>query len=184
MAVIICMLRGVNLGPHKRIKMEALRALCESIKCRGAQTYVQSGNVIFRTDARDLAKLTTRLEKAIEKEFGFHSDVILRTTAELKDAVARNPFANRRGIEPKKLLVTFLDTEPSEDARKQVNALKTDPEEVHVVGREMYIYFPNGMARPKLPLVTIERVLNVRGTGRNWNSATKMLEMAEKMEVS
>jgi uncharacterized protein (DUF1697 family) len=183
MAVVIAMLRGVNLGPHNRIKMEALRALCETIQCRDAQTYVQSGNVVFRTDERDLAKLSKRMENAIEKKFGFHSDVILRKTAEMKDAVARNPFARRHGIEPSKLLVTFLASEPSHEAQKQVLALKTDPEQVRIHGKEMYIYFPNGMARPKLPWVTIVRLLNVRGTGRNWNSVIKMLEIAEQMEA-
>jgi uncharacterized protein (DUF1697 family) len=109
MAVIISMLRGVNLGPHNRLKMEELRALYESLKLRGAQSYVQSGNVIFRSDGKDLAALGRRIEGAIEKKFGFRPPVILRTTAELREAIAKNPFAKRRDIEPSKLLVTFLD---------------------------------------------------------------------------
>ncbi len=67
MAVLIAMLRGVNVGPHNRIKMEALRALCATLKLRDAQTYVQSGNVLFRTDERDVPELSKRIEVAIEK---------------------------------------------------------------------------------------------------------------------
>jgi uncharacterized protein (DUF1697 family) len=184
MAVIVSMLRGVNLGPHNRVKMEELRALYESLKLHEPQTYVQSGNVIFKTDERDLLKLTKRIEGAIEKKFGFQSDVVLRSTAELRDVIARNPFAKRRGIEPSKLLVTFLAGDPGEQARIAVRAIKCAPEELFIDGREVYIYFPNGMARPKLSWPTIPKILKVSGTARNWNSVTKMLEMAEKREAA
>ena len=91
MPVVIAMLRGVNVGGHNKIKMEALRALCTRLKLRDACTYVQSGNVIFRTEERDLTLLTKRLQNAIERDFGFRPDVVLRTAAELRDVIARNP---------------------------------------------------------------------------------------------
>jgi uncharacterized protein (DUF1697 family) len=182
MTVIISMLRGVNLGPNRRVKMEALRSLYESLRLRDVRTYVQSGNVIFRTEERDIALMTKRLQKAIEKTFGFQCDVILRTTSELRGVIARNPFANRRGIEPSKLLVTFLTSDPGEEARKQVRKIKTNPDELWIDGREMYTYFPNGMARPKVSWAAIEKILKISGTGRNWNSITKLLEMAETLE--
>jgi len=184
MAVIISMLRGVNVGGHNKIKMEALRALYESLKLRDAQTYLQSGNVIFWTDERDLAGLAKRIEDGIERKFGFRPDVILRTAAEMKEVVARNPFAKRRGIEPGKLLASFLASDPGEEARENVRQMKCDPEELRIEGRELYIYFPNGMGRSKLSLAKLEKTLKTAGTGRNWNSVTKMLEMAEKMEAS
>src|SRR6202035_734679 len=101
MTVVIAMLRGVNVGPHNRIKMQDLRALCGTLKLRDAQTYVQSGNVIFRTDERDSAKLSRCLQDAIEKKFGFRCDVICRSTAEVRKVAARNPFATRRGLDPR-----------------------------------------------------------------------------------
>jgi uncharacterized protein (DUF1697 family) len=184
MAVIISMLRGVNVGGHNKIKMDALRALYESLKLRNAQTYVQSGNVIFRADERDLASLSKRIQNAIERKFGIHPDVILRTTSELRDVIARNPFAKRRGIEPSKLLTTFLTSDPGAEARDKVRGIKTDPEELRIDGRELYIYFPNGIGRSKLSWAAIEKTLKTPGTGRNWNSVTKMLEIAEEMEAS
>jgi uncharacterized protein (DUF1697 family) len=144
---------------------------------------VQSGNVIFRTDGRDLVRLCKRIENGIEKTFGFRSDVILRTPAELRDVIARNPFASRGGIEPKRLAVTFLASDPGQEAREKLLAIKAESEEVRIEGRELYIYYPNGMARPKLTWPIIERTLKTSGTSRNWNTVTKLLEIAERFEA-
>jgi uncharacterized protein (DUF1697 family) len=182
MNVVISMLRGVNVGGHNKIKMDALRELYESLKLRDAQTYVQSGNVVFRTKEQDLVKLAKRIEDTIERSLGFRPNVILRTPAELRNVIAGNPFAGRDGIEPNKLLVTFLADHPGQEARDKVLAIKTDPEELRLEGREIYVYFPTGMGRSKLQMGGIERILKVPGTGRNWNSVTKLLEIAEKLE--
>jgi len=178
------MLRAVNVGGHNKIKMDALRALYVSLKLRDPQTYVQSGNVVFRTAERDLLLLSKRIQSAIARKFGYSPDVILRTIGELRDVVARNPFAKRRGVEPNKLLVSFLASDPGSEAREKVLQLKTDPEELRIDGRELYIYFPNGMGRPKLSWAALDKALKTPGTGRNWNSVTKLLEMAEQMEAA
>ena len=178
------MLRGVNVGGHNMIKMDALKALCVSLKLKDPQTYVQSGNVIFSSEEKDQAKLTRRLQDAIEKKFKFRPDVILRTAAEVRDVIKKNPFAKRSGIEPGKLLVNFLVADPGKEAREKALAIKIGPEDLHLIGREAYIYFPNGQGRSKFPWPAIERALGTSGTGRNWNSVTKLLEMAEKLEAS
>jgi len=184
MTVMISMLRGVNLAKHNRIKMDALRALYESFGLRDAQTYVQSGNVIFRAEARDLPLLPKRIEDAIERSFGFRPDVIVRTSSELRDVIARNPFAGRRGIDPSKFLVTFLARDPDPEARDKVLKIKADPEELRIDGRELYIYFANGLARPKLSWTAIAKTLKTSGTGRNWNTVTNLLEIADRLEGS
>jgi uncharacterized protein (DUF1697 family) len=135
-------------------------------------------------DERDLVKLARRIESAIEKKFGFQSDVVLRSTAELRNVIARNPFAKRRGIEPSKLLVTFLAGDPGEEARVKVRAIQCAPDELFIDGREVYINFPNGAGRPTLVWATIPKMVRVSGTARNWNSVVKMLDMAEKMETA
>jgi len=183
MAVVISLLRGVNVGGHHMIKMDALRTLYESLGLRGAQTYLQSGNVVFKTQERDLVRLSKKIEDGIERTFGFRPAVIVRTPSELRSVIARNPFAKRRGIEPNRLLVTFLAGVPSPEARDKALNLKTDPEELRLDGRAFYIYFPSGMARPKVSWVSIEKMLQTPGTGRNWNTVTKLLEIAEKLEA-
>jgi uncharacterized protein (DUF1697 family) len=182
MAVLVSMLRGVNVGGHNKISMAELRVLYEFIGLQDPQTFVQSGNVVFRTKERNLSALARRIEDAIEQRFGFRCDVIVRTPAELRDVIARNPFGKRRNINPGKLQVTFLATDPSADARDQVRKMKTNPEELHIDGREVFIYFPDGMGRSRLSWPTIGRKLGTTGTGRNLNSVTKLLEMAEKLE--
>jgi uncharacterized protein (DUF1697 family) len=183
MPVIISMLRGVNVGGHNMIKMDALRALYESLGLRDAQTHVQSGNVVFRAQGRDLALISKKIEYGIERTFGFRPSVIVRTDAEMRDVIARNPFANRDGIEPGKLLVTFLAGDPGSEARAKLLGIKVGPEELRIDGRELYIYFPDGMGRSKMwPL--IEKATKSAGTGRNWNTVTKLLEIAERLEAS
>lgn len=182
MAVVISLLRAVNLGGYNTLKMEALRALYETLGLDRPQTYVQSGNVVFRSKERDLEKLRKRLESAIEATFGFHSDVVLRTCAEIQDVKRRNPFADRPGIEPNKLAVVFLGKDPGDEARHKMLSIKTDPEEVFASGSELYVYYPNGMGRSKLTAGLFERTLKTTGTARNWNTVTKLLEMAEKLE--
>jgi uncharacterized protein (DUF1697 family) len=181
---MISMLRGVNVGGHNKIKMDALRALYESLGLRDPHTHVQSGNVIFRTKERNLVRLAKRIENGIELRFGFRPAVMLRTASELRDVMARNPFATRRGIDPSRLLVTFLASDPGPEARAEVLRIKAAPEELRIDGRELYIYFPNGMARPKLSWAALAKALKTPGTGRNWNSVTKLLEIAEKLEAS
>ncbi len=184
MGVVISMLRGVNLAGHRKVQMGELKALYESLGLRNVQTYINSGNVIFKTAGRDLARLGKKIEDAIESRYGFHSHVILRTPAEMREAIAGNPFASRPGLEPSRLAVSFLAGDPSAEAVAKVLAIEAEPEELRIRGRELYLYFPNGMARPKLSMALVERTLKTPGTSRNWNTVRKLLEMADRLEAA
>ncbi len=184
MSVIISLLRGVNVGGHNKIKMDQLRAVYESLGFRDAQTFIQSGNVVCRADKRDLATVGARIEKGIDRNFGFRPSVIVRTATELREVIVRNPFAKRSGIDASRLLVAFLASSPAADALDKVLKIKCAPQELRVSGRELFIYFPNGMARPTLPMATVERTLKIASTGRNWNTVRKLLEMAEALEAA
>jgi len=183
MAVIISLLRGVNVGGHNQIKMDALRALYESLGLRDAQTYVQSGNVVFRTTQKDLVALARKIQNGIDRIGGFRPEVILRTASELRKVIARNPFAARRDIDPRKFLILFLAEEPGPEARSAVLGIKADPEEFRLDGRDVYIYYANGLARPKMPWMAVEKIVKIPGTGRNWNTVNKLVEMAEQLEA-
>ena len=178
MPVLISMLRGINVGSRHRIKMEDLRALYESLDFRNPRTFIQSGNVVFEAQDRKLEKIRKRIEEGIEQRFGFHSDVILRTVEEMKDAIERDTFAGRENFNPGKLVIVFLAADPGMDAIAQVRAMKVAPEELRIGGRELYVYYPNGMGRSKFPMTAIAKILKTEWTGRNWNSVTKLLELA------
>lgn len=187
MPVLVSMLRGVNVGPHNRIKMDALRSLYVSLQLEDPRTYVQSGNVIFRikdfpNGGTSTAQLAGKIQDAIARKFGFFPEVILRTPDELRKVLAANPFVGRKNLDPAKLLVTFLASQPTEEARARLLALKPSPEELHLIGRELYIYFPNGAGRSKLQWSSLDKKLETCGTARNLNSVARMLEIARQME--
>ena len=118
----------------------------------------------------------------MEQRFAFRPGVILRTAADLRGVVAANPFASRREVDPSRLLVQFLASAPPADVRERVLRIDREPEELRMVGRELYIYYPNGIARPKVAWAVIERILRTPCTGRNWNTVRKLLEMAESLD--
>ena len=183
MPTIIAMLRGVNLGGHNLIRMEILRKLCTSCKFDNAQTYLQSGNAIFTSKEKNLAAIGKRLEDAIEKELGFRPAVVCRTAAEMQDVIGRNPFAERKGIDNSKFAVVFFAEPLAPEIRTQLETIKVGPEDIHAHERELYIYYPDGQGLSKLP-AAIDKVMKKTGTARNWNSVTKMMDMAEKMEAA
>ena len=182
MPVLISMLRGVNLGPHNRIRMDDLRALYQSLKLENPRSYVQSGNVLFRSREKTGPQLAKKIQAPIQKKFGCCPEVILRTPDEMRKAIAANPFPERTKLEPAKVLVTFLAGKPPGEAAANLDKFKGFPEELHLNGRELYIYFPNGAGRSKLPWSTLDKLLKVTGTARNWNSVQAMLAIAEQME--
>ena len=181
MPVIIAMLRAVNVGGRNKMKMDELRRLIESLGHKNPQTYIQSGNVVFDTSKRDLATLSTKIEEALEVTFGFRPGAVLRTLDELNDVVEQNPFAARSEISPDRLLVRFLARDPGEEARGKVLAMKIQPEELRIEKRELFVYYPDGMGRSKLPVAAIDKVLNTVGTTRNWNTVLKLRNMAAEL---
>lgn len=181
MTVAISLLRGVNVGGRHMVKMEVLRTLCESLGHRNVQTYVQSGNVVFHTRRNDAGAIERQVEDAIEKRFGFRPDVMVRTSAQLRDVMARNPFVPRN-LDPARVLVYFLKDEPTREAYEKTCALQADPEELRLSGRELFLHYPNGVGKSKLPLARVEKALGTSGTGRNWNTVTKLMAMAEALE--
>src|SRR5271165_1484690 len=160
MEVVIGLLRGVNVTGHNKISMEELRAICVALGHRSPKTYIQSGNVVFGAVKREIPRLAKRLESAIEQRLGFRPRVLLRSTAEMRDVVARNPFAGRDGIEPAKLVVFFLPDVLSAEVRSKLIAINVGPEEIRPQNRELYVYFPDGMGRSKLPPV-LDRTLRM-----------------------
>ena len=180
MTVIIALLRGVNVGGHNRIKMEGLRSLCESLDLVRPRTHIQSGNILFGTGNHNLIALAGNMEAAIETTFHVRCNVILRTAPELASVIAKNPFATRTGIEPNRLVVNFLGTSPDPGAEEKIRTLNGGPEELQLLGRELYIYFPNGISSSQIPPAAIDKALKIPATARNWNTVTKLLQIAEE----
>ncbi|MGH9515146.1 MAG: DUF1697 domain-containing protein [Terriglobales bacterium] len=182
MPVFIALLRGINIGPHKRMKMEKLRACCEEIGFEGVKTYIQSGNVVFKAPKLSPARLSKKLGECIVKDFGFSCEVILRRREEMKSIIDHNPFTKERGIDLSRLHVVFLSKPAATTALKKLQELTLTPDRTHSSGKEIYFYFPNGVSGSSLWKHPLDRVTGVAGTMRNWKTVTTLHQMATEVE--
>jgi uncharacterized protein (DUF1697 family) len=170
----IALLRGINLGSRNRVSMPELRDALGEAGYEDVQTLVQSGNVVF-TSAKKPATLEREIAKIVAG-LGVDCAVVVRTRDELAEAVERNPIPE--GAEkPKFFQVTFFSGEPSAEAVEKLMAQDYGDERVEVLGREAYAWHPNGIQNSKLAR-EVGRTLRDEGTARNWNTVTKLLEMA------
>jgi uncharacterized protein (DUF1697 family) len=175
MGSYVALLRGINVGGHNRISMPDLRALVEATGGEDVSTYVQSGNVVFRSEKKPDAA-GAAIEKAIKKELGLDVGVMVRTEKQLAKVVKGNPFADQD--DHKKLLVMFLASKPAAAGVKELDGPPIDGEEFKVAGQEVYMHYPNGYGRAKRTGAFVEKKLAVAGTARNWKSVTTLAEMA------
>ena len=162
MPVYISLLRGINVGGHKKIKMAELRALYESLGLENVQSLLQSGNVVFTSKIEDSRSLVQKIEDGIEGQFEFRCRVLIRTTNELQRVIDQNPFLGRDPFDPSKMLVMFLADVPESGALDALREAHGGPEEIQLAGEEAYIYYPNGLGRSKLSNVFIEKKLKDR----------------------
>ena len=175
----IALLRGINVGRHKRIKMADLINIFESLDFEGVKTYLQSGNVVFESETADESKIRGDIESKISETCGFHVDIVLRTGDEWEGIFSSNPFIKDVNIEVDKLHVTFLSDIPDEKAVLNLDINKDENEKFEVFGREIYLYCPNGYARTKLKNDVFEKKLNTTATTRNWKTTNKLIELVK-----
>ena len=178
MPTIISILRGINVGQRK-VLMADLKSLYEKLGFKDVITYIQSGNVIFKTDKKiSHQKLAEKIEKVISKQYGFDVPVINRTHEELKRIILTNPFLKIKEIDKSKLHVTFLAAEPDQVNRKLVQEFDYSPDKFIISGTEVFLYIPVSYAETKLSNKFFESKLKVSATTRNWNTVTKLVELA------
>ena len=121
MPIYISMLRGINVGGHKRIKMDRLRQSFEALGFEQVQTYIQSGNVVFKAGKVSAVRIVQKnRERESSADFGFSASVISRTSDEIDKTIANNPFLNKSGIDPDKLHVMFLSEAPTAGRSEEV----------------------------------------------------------------
>jgi uncharacterized protein (DUF1697 family) len=179
MPIYVAMLRGINVGPHKRIRMDELRQSFESLGLERIRTYIQSGNVVFKTVKTAPPELCKRTEKQIFSDFGFSVSVIVRTADQIAKAIERNPFVDEQAIDPERLHVTFLSAALSPAALKKLEALTTAPDRSCCVGGEIYLFLPNGVSESSLMKTPLDRALSVVTTTRNWKTVNALHQMCQ-----
>jgi uncharacterized protein (DUF1697 family) len=174
----VALLRGINVGGHKPVAMAELRALLERLGFDGARSLLQSGNLVFRGAGRTGAQLERLLEAEAAKRLGLDTAVFVRSAAEWRAIVARNPFPAEAERDPAHLLAMCLKDAPDPRAVTALQAAITGREVVRARGREAYVVYPDGIGRSKLTITLIEKTLGTRGTARNWNTVLKLDALA------
>lgn len=178
MVTCVSLFRGINVGGHNRIKMHDLKKVHEVLGLQDVVPYIQSGNVVFKS--ADTVQVGAQIAESVEKTFGFHVEVVVRTADELEEIIEMNPFKGQQGREPDRIVVLFLAAHPDEAAQEDLLKTYTGPEEIFISGKEAYIYYPEGMGRSKLTGSLLERKLKTVGTARNWNT---VLQLQKLMKV-
>lgn len=182
MPVYVSMLRGINVGPHKRIKMDRLRACFEALGFEQVRTYINSGNVIFKAGKTSTPGLSKKIEEKLLGEFRFPVPVVSRAAAEISGAVANNPFAQEREIDVDKLHVMFLSGSLNSAALKNLAQFTALPERSRCIGQEIFLYLPKGVAESKLMNAPLERLLSVVPATRNWRTVNQLAQMCQEYE--
>ncbi|MEO7427223.1 MAG: DUF1697 domain-containing protein [Fibrobacteria bacterium] len=181
MQTYIALLRGINVSGQKPVPMAELQKLFEKLGHIGAKTFIQSGNVVFRSDSADARKLAAAIEAAILKKFAFDVPVILRTTEALEAALRGNPYAKKKLAEGERVYISYLDAAPAQEKAKALADHSDAVDELKLIKTEVYVLARNGYGKSKLSNAFLEKKLGVRATTRNLETTAKLIEMAKAL---
>ena len=173
----VALFRGINVGGSNILPMQELKALMEDLNLQNVRTYIQSGNVVFRSEEHDSTLLVGRISAEIKKRHGIEPLVLLLRKGELERAMKSNPFPEAEP-EPKTLHLNFLLSVPENPDLKALQDLKTENERFELKETVFYLHAPDGIGRSKLA-ANLEKLLGVSATGRNWRTVCKIMELAK-----
>jgi uncharacterized protein (DUF1697 family) len=174
----VALLRGINVGGKNILPMKSLAEIFRQSGAEDIRTYIQSGNVVFRAAHPD--KIAAKVRAQILTDFSLKVPVVIRSAAEIAATTAANPFL-QSGIDPSWLHVMFLADRPSAEQIAKLDPNRSSPDEFALIGRDLYLYLPNGATRTKLTITYFDSTLKTTGTQRNWRT---VLTLATMMDLS
>ena len=175
----ISVLRGINVGGHKKIKMADLKALYIGLEFTNVITYIQSGNVIFESSETNVSLLIDKIEGGILKQYGFEVPVLIRTTEVWHNIIQNHPFDVDALENLTTISVTLLSSAPSETSFTTLMSYVKAPDLLTLDDKTIYLYTPNGYGKTKITTNFIEKKLEVKATTRNWKSVMKLHELSK-----
>ncbi|WP_328667383.1 DUF1697 domain-containing protein [Streptomyces sp. NBC_00322] len=175
------LLRGINVGGHKKVPMAELRELLTELGHGNVATYLQSGNAFFSSASDDEQALATALERAIHQRFGFGVDCLVRSGPYLQAVADDCPFPADE-LEGKQLHVTYFSEPVGPERLASIDTAAFLPEEFRLGDRVLYLYAPNGLGRSKLAEALGKPRLfkGIVATSRNWNTVVKLAELTRE----
>lgn len=175
MEIYIALFRGINVGGKNLLSMKELKDFCISLGLIDARTYIQSGNLVFKSPEKNKSALKEKLRSIIEREKGFAPELILLSVEEWKKAIRNCPYALTRG---KSLHGYFLQRCPENPDLDRLKRLRGERESFLLNGFVFYLHAPDGIGRSRMA-AAVESALGVPVTARNGNSLLKISAMLD-----
>jgi uncharacterized protein (DUF1697 family) len=178
MNTYVALFRGINVGGHCSLPRKELVAILEEIGAQKVRTYIQSGNAVFESAEKNLARVSKQLSAEVMKRRGFEPHVLILTIEEFNKAITENPFPEAVA-DPSSLHLGFLASHPKSPDLNKLSSLRKESERFHLTESVFYLHAPEGVGRSKLA-ASSEKLLGVPMTDRNWKTVCKVMEMAGK----
>lgn len=179
MTTYIALLRGINVGGYKKIKMADLRNLLENEGFLAVQTYIQSGNIVFSSNETDASLIALKIETIIEEAYEFHVPTHIITHEYLISVLNQNPFKDDETKEQKLMNFAFAYNEPSTENVAKLMSYSYPNEEIVLANQMVYCYYGTGAAKAKYTGNFMENKLKVTLSSRNYNTVVKLIEMSK-----
>ncbi len=176
METYIALLRGINVGGHKKVQMAELRVLMANIGFNEVKTYIQSGNVIFKSSNEDIKVLETKIKKALLDYFGFDISVLVRTRLQFNRIFDNCPFSEKKKLDS---YFAMLSEIPNKDLVKVAYEKTYENEEYEILNDCLYFYCSNGYGNAKFNMNYFEKKLEVDATSRNYKTMVKLLSLSQ-----
>lgn len=178
MQTFIALLRGINVSGHKKIPMAQLRELCGGCGYLDGQSYIQSGNLIFKSADPSPAAIELALEKAIAAQFGFTVDVLVREAQKWPALLSGNPFPQAAAAEPNLVMMGLAKRPPHPGAVAALRERAKHGERIESAGEAIWFHYAKGVAGSKLSPALIDRLVGSPVTARNIRTVQKIAELA------
>ena len=177
MNTYIALLRGINVSGQKIIKMDQLRKILAQLGFVDVATYIQSGNVLFRSDVENTKVLEEQIQEMIRIHFGLHVPVRITTQDDLESIIAQNPFATKTTPNSTQPYIAFLSENPREENRIKLQDVDFVDDECLIQDKMVYLWYAASAGKTKLTNAVIENKLQVIATSRNWKTVQKLLAL-------
>lgn len=178
MSTHVALLRAINVGGRNSLPMKALKAMFEALGCRNVRTYIQSGNVVYEATDAVARRVPKAVAAAIQEQAGFAAPVVTRRAEELAKAAKAHAFA-KKAKDPKALHFAFLADAPTSERVALLDPQRSPPDEFKVIGRDIHLYLPNGVAPSKLTNAYLDSKLGTVSTLRNLATVQKLVALCE-----
>ncbi len=181
MVKYIALLRGINVSGQKIIKMADLQNLFKSLNFSNVRTYIQSGNIVFKTSIKSKSTIKTKIEEAIKNSYNFSVNTLIKQKEEIEDIITKDPFRKIKDLDYSKVYVTFLHSFPEKSLIELLAEYKSKNDKFIIMDEQIYLYCPDGFGRTKFTNNFFENKLKISATTRNWKTINKLVEITNEI---